>query len=145
MGNRFSSKGDIVKMVLAGVLAATVVLASFYGLGFGRSQPSQNYVSLRGFEILTRGTSQEAILSTSLIVNSTSPLKTLHVFLNGTDQGTFPYSNELKAYLIVLQTPLHNTVWIADGNTYFMTAVATFGDGSTYTSSTYGWAVYAVQ
>jgi hypothetical protein len=132
-------------MVLSGVLAATLVLASVYGLGIGRAQPFQNHVSLRGFEILTRGTSQEAFLSASLIVNSTSPLKTLHVFLNETDQGIFSYSNELEAYLIIIQTPLHDTVWIADGNTYFMTAVATFGDGSTYVSSTFGWAVYAVQ
>lgn len=95
--------------------------------------------------MLTKGTSQEAYLSAWLLVHSASPLKTLHVFLNDSDQGTFSYSNALGSYFVRIQSPIRPVVPIGDGNTYLMTAVATFADGSMYTASTYSWDVYAVE
>ena len=119
--------------------------ASICALGIGQGQPLQNNISLQGFTLLTKGTSQEAYLSAWLLVNSASPLKTVHVFLNDSDQGTFSYSNNLGSFFIRLQAPVRPTVPIQNRNTYLTTAVATFADGSTYTASTYGWAVYAVE
>lgn len=88
--------------------------------------------------------SSKSLLSATVFVNSSGPLVTYHLFVNGTDEGITlfqigpPGTNhtvkqsadyQFQAY------PNNASMPIQAGKTYFVELVATFGDGETSTAT----------
>ncbi len=61
-------------------------------------------------------------------------MSTLHLFINGTDEGITTTANPMTNYALVFKAQPNNPAMpIEDGNTYTITVVATFQDNSTDT------------
>lgn len=69
-----------------------------------------------------------------VLVNASSPLTTLHLFVNGTDDGIVArFNNTITVYAYQLKTS--TSVLIQAGKTYSVELVATFRDGETSTAT----------
>jgi hypothetical protein len=77
-------------------------------------------------------------LSSEVLVNSTSPLRSLQLYINGTYEGASLYSNNFTtAYVIEYKSnPTNQTLPIVSGKAYEITLIATFQDNSTSSAST---------
>lgn len=73
----------------------------------------------------------------TVFVNSSVPLQTLQLYINGTFEGTTNYSNKFTNYAIGYKSSPNNPVMpIVSGKSYDVTFVATFQDGSVSNAST---------
>jgi hypothetical protein len=72
-----------------------------------------------------------------IFANASAPLSSLHLFINGTDEGTTTYSNNtMTNYVIWFKAmPSNPAMPIIAGKIYNITFVATFQDNSTFTAS----------
>jgi hypothetical protein len=97
-----------------------------------------NSISLQGVSLYrsTPGTYPNPYLSAMIIVNATVPLSSLQLFINGTDEGTTPYTNTMTNYADWFKAmPSNPAMPIMAGKTYAITLIATFEDNSTFTAS----------
>lgn len=77
-------------------------------------------------------------LSALVLVNASSPLSTLHLFVNGTDEGVVASFDNLynTVYTYLLKAnPLNASMPIQADKTYSVELVATFRDGETSTAT----------
>lgn len=76
-------------------------------------------------------------LSAMVSVNTTSPLVSLHLFINGTDEGIVgSFNNTITDYGYVLKANPHNpSLPVQAGKTYHVELVAAFRDGDTSTAA----------
>jgi hypothetical protein len=75
-------------------------------------------------------------LSALIFVNASVPLSTLHLFINGTDEGITTTDNAMTHYALLFKAGPNNPAMpIVDGKTYTIMVVATFQDNSTCTVS----------
>ncbi len=77
-------------------------------------------------------------LSAEVLVDSTSPLRSLQLYVNGTYESTSSYSNNFTtAYVIQYKAnPTNQTLPIVSGKAYKVTLIATFQDKSISSAST---------
>ncbi len=69
------------------------------------------------------------------MVNALSPLASLHLQVNGTDEGSFPLNNNMTHYIYEYKGGFQNPA-VVSGNTYIIEFTATFQDNSTTTAWT---------
>ncbi len=75
-------------------------------------------------------------LSATIFVNGSVPLSTLHLFINGTDEGITTPANTMTNYALLFKaTPNNPAMPIIAGKTYAIVVVARFQDNSTSTAS----------
>jgi len=100
---------------------------------------SQNSISLQGVSLYTStpATYPSPYLSAMIFANASAPLSSLHLFINGTDEGTTTYSNNtMTNYAIWFKAmPSNPAMPIIAGKIYNITFVAAFRDNSTFTAS----------
>jgi hypothetical protein len=104
---------------------------------------SRNSISLEGVSLYrsTPGTYPSPYLSALIFTNASVPFSSVHLFINGTDEGTttswFHFSNNtLTNYAIWFKAmPSNPAMPIIAGEIYNITFVATFQDNSTFTAS----------
>ncbi len=99
---------------------------------------NQNYIEVRDLTICAKNcTYPSPYLLAEVFVNGSVPLVSLHLFVNGTDQGGRGYDSIccLRNFSIQFKTQVNNqTIPIIAGNPYSVKFVATFQDNSTSTS-----------
>ena len=100
---------------------------------------SRNSISLQGVSLYTStpATYPSPYLSAMIFANASAPLSSLHLFINGTDEGTTTYSNNtMTNYVIWFKAmPSNPAMPIIAGKIYNITLVAAFQDNSTFTAS----------
>ena len=70
-------------------------------------------------------------LTATLLINSTTPLNSLQLYINGTLEATTQYSNNFTNYYLQYKSNLINsTVPIVSGDTYAIQFVGTFNDNN---------------
>ncbi|MHB8566609.1 MAG: hypothetical protein ACYC7D_07845 [Nitrososphaerales archaeon] len=76
-------------------------------------------------------------LAAEVLVNSTSPLRSLRLYINATYESTSTYTNNFTTpYIIEYKAnPTNQTLPIVSGRTYGVSLLASFGDGSASTAS----------
>jgi hypothetical protein len=135
-----------IMAILTTIVLVLVVLVVVAALGFWRftyvnpptTNPTRiNSISLRDVGLCARiciYPSPE--LSATILVNASVPLSTLHLYINGTDEGTTRTANTMTNYALLFKaTPSNPAMPIVDGKTYAITVVATFQDNSTCAAS----------
>jgi hypothetical protein len=149
------TEGEIEVRLNRNRILITVALVLFFGLllvslpqflWIGRHLPRiTNIMSLRDVHLCVGAViCPSPYLSGTILVNGSVPLSTLHLFINGTDEGTIPgpattsYATNLlyTSYAFVFSTQPNNPAMpIIAGKTYTIMVVATFQDNSTCTVS----------
>jgi len=98
----------------------------------------ENQISLQGVSLYTKSIYPNPHLSATVFVNASVPLSSLHLFVNGTDQGSSTYTSDMTEYAILYKATISNqTMPIIAGKTYLITFAATFRDNSTSAASVY--------
>lgn len=74
-------------------------------------------------------------LSGAILVNASSPLSSLHLLVNGTDEGSFSINSNMTHYIYEYKGGFQNPAVIS-GKTYWIEFIAMFKDNSTASAST---------
>lgn len=128
----------IVIVIIALVLVAVAVLASIGLWTFTHvNPPTANSISLRDVGLCASNCIYPSpYLSATIFVDASVPLSTLHLFINGTDEGITTTANTMTHYALLFKAGPNNPAMpIVDGKTYTIMVVATFQDNSTCTVS----------
>lgn len=102
--------------------------------------PSQNMISISSASLCASNCVYPSpYLSATVFVNGISPLHSLHLFVNGTDEGSRTYSNVccLTNFAITFKAQLRNQTFVVSGAKYVVAFIATFEDGTTSYGTTF--------
>jgi hypothetical protein len=144
MGFRGAAIGRAI--IALGAIAIIVIAATVYFSVTGLNRPAPIRLAIDKIS-LPNGVSicsgdcghQSPYLSATVFVNSTGPISSLHLFINGTDQGSTPLNvvlpyngSAMESFYYQYQAYPNNTsIQIQVGKTYSIELVATFADGET--------------
>jgi len=101
----------LVPVLIAVVLIAVVLAGSYYVPWSTRSThaPMRNQISLQGVSLCASNCWYPSpYLSATVFVNGSVPLSSLHLFINGTDEGILTYSNTMTSYALVFKAQPKN-------------------------------------
>jgi hypothetical protein len=104
----------------------------------GSSFQSKNFIFINSGMSLCSGNClyPSPYLSGTVFVNSSVPLKTLQLYINGTYEGTSNYTSNFTNYAIGYKSsPTNQSMPIVSGRTYLITLFATFQDESVSSAS----------
>jgi len=93
--------------------------------------PCGPQVTLQGFSLCASSCIYPSpYLSGTVMVKAASPLSTLLLYINGTYEGSWTYSNNLTTYAIAFKaSPVNPSMPIEANDTYTIKFVAFFGSG----------------
>jgi hypothetical protein len=128
-----------ILMTIAIVVLVAVGLAAALGLWTFThiNSPTTNSISLQGVGLCASNCIYPSpYLSATILVNASVPTSTLHLFINGTDEGITATSNTMTNYALLFKaTPNNPAMPITSGKAYTIAIVATFQDSSSATAS----------
>jgi hypothetical protein len=110
----------------------TTIVSGTNSLPVNYSQP-RNFIVIDSMTLCSTncGLNPSPFLSGTVFVNSTIPLRTLQLSINGTFESSQNYSNNFTNYAIAYKlSPINQSMPIISGKTYFVVLVATFLDTS---------------
>jgi hypothetical protein len=115
-----------------------VVVVASACVEFGQPRPSYHSIGLQGGELCADGCTYPApYISEMVFVNSTSPLRSIDLYVNGTFDYHSPFADMTTTpYAIWFKASAPTSIQISARESYELVFVATFEDGVTCNAST---------